>query len=122
MTLLYLSTLLLLFTTTAFATISFPISHNPAVRDAQLHRRSLILKGRQANTVLADLGNAQNAGLYYANITVGTPAQALMVQIDTGSSDVWVPYSNAPVCVNPREEGCAGGSCKLVKHALLEKC
>lgn len=105
----------LLLTSTATALLSIPITQNTAVRDAQLAQRSLILrrnlhKRQSSDTVLADLGNALQAGLYYANVTVGTPAQDLSLQIDTGSSDVWVPYSGLSICTSARQGGCPGGS------------
>ena len=104
----------LLLTSTASALLSLPITHNPAVRDAQLQQRSLVLRGlsrrQSTDTVLADLGNALQAGLYYANVTVGTPPQDLSLQIDTGSSDVWVPYTQLSVCRSARQGGCPGGS------------
>ncbi|KAF8919938.1 acid protease [Mucidula mucida] len=37
--------------------------------------------------------------LYYGPIEIGTPAQTLTVDIDTGSADLWLP-SNCPSCVN----------------------
>ena len=44
--------------------------------------------------------------LYYGEIRVGTPAQSLTVQVDTGSADLWVP-ANCPKCTgkqfNPRQ-------------------
>jgi hypothetical protein len=42
---------------------------------------------------------------------VGTPAQSLSVQIDTGSSDVWIPSSQASICSDEKDGGCPGGSC-----------
>ncbi|KAB8257990.1 aspartic peptidase domain-containing protein [Aspergillus pseudonomiae] len=35
------------------------------------------------------LGNYIPAGLYYVNASIGTPAQVVQLQLDTGSSDVW---------------------------------
>lgn len=99
---------------TAAGTIQWNIARDNAVAAAQLKSRSLVLSKR-ADTVQATLGNAVQAGLYYANITVGTPAQTLQVQIDTGSSDVWVPSSTAELCVagaTRTSDGCTGGSCK----------
>lgn len=36
------------------------------------------------------LGDAVSQGLYHVNASVGTPKQNVVLQIDTGSSDVWV--------------------------------
>jgi len=90
-------------------TLIWNIQRNAQVQAAQVQARSL---QPRADTVTASLGNAVTAGLYYANITVGTPAQPLMVQIDTGSSDVWVPASSASICSNQQEGGCPGGTCE----------
>ena len=35
--------------------------------------------------------------LYYGEVRIGTPAQCLTVQVDTGSADLWVP-TNCPKC------------------------
>ncbi|KAK9239400.1 aspartic peptidase domain-containing protein [Lipomyces kononenkoae] len=36
--------------------------------------------------------------LYYANVSVGTPGQKLRLQIDTGSSDIWVQSAQNEFC------------------------
>lgn len=60
-------------------------------------------------TVTEALGNA--AYLYYANVTAGTPAQSVMLQIDTGSSDVWMSATNATYCTGRNgAENCVGGT------------
>jgi hypothetical protein len=88
-------------------TLLWGISKNTDAQEAQLARRSLELQGR-ADTVNVGLGNAVQAGLYFANISVGSPGQPLQVQIDTGSSDLWVPSAQAVMCQSRR--GCAGGT------------
>ncbi|TGO49581.1 hypothetical protein BCON_0206g00160 [Botryotinia convoluta] len=101
-------------------TVQMSIAKNHANEAEQLQRRQQYLQRRgmgevirvaeRADTVTANLGNAVTSGLYYANVTVGTPAQALSLQIDTGSSDVWVPSSSASICEDTRDGGCPGGS------------
>lgn len=48
---------------------------------------------------------------YWVNITVGTPPQPLAVQLDTGSSDLWIPSSHADICaVSDGVSGCPNGA------------
>lgn len=58
-------------------------------------------------TITEALGNEQN--LYYANVTVGTPGQLLQLQLDTGSSDVWMTETEADYCLE-QEGNCIGGT------------
>ncbi|KAJ9605361.1 hypothetical protein H2200_010018 [Cladophialophora chaetospira] len=67
-----------------------------------LHRRAPIsnkLARRQNSDGSVDAVLSNNQELeYLVNITVGTPAQKLSVTLDTGSSDLWIPASSAPLC------------------------
>jgi hypothetical protein len=56
------------------------------------------------------LGNAVTEGLYYVNACVGTPNQNIALQIDTGSSDVWM---FGPGSCDARTSRCLGGDCKF---------
>jgi hypothetical protein len=46
----------------------------------------------------ANVFNAQSSLMYLVNITVGTPPQPLQLQLDTGSSDIWIPFASAMPC------------------------
>jgi predicted aspartyl protease len=114
-TLLRISSLLAL---ASAGTVQFDIARNEQVRSAQLTRRALQLQRRagilpRAGTLPVVLTNAESEGLYFANVTVGTPGQPLQLQIDTGSSDVWVPATTASICSDAREGGCPNGECEF---------
>ena len=47
-------------------------------------------EGPAPNVPLTDYVHANMDYLYYANLQIGTPPQALTVDIDTGSADLWV--------------------------------
>lgn len=69
-------------------------------RDIPLNPERLI---RRANTLQAGITNEQI--LYLINITVGSPPQDFGLQLDTGSSDLWVPSARADICNQPGPDG-----------------
>ncbi|KAK9249011.1 aspartic peptidase domain-containing protein [Lipomyces tetrasporus] len=61
------------------------------------HRHRLAKRATNvSDTVQAILDNYDY--LYYANVSIGSPGQALRLQIDTGSSDIWVQSGENEVC------------------------
>ncbi|CCC06276.1 hypothetical protein SMACR_00494 [Sordaria macrospora] len=53
---------------------------------------------RAGSTYQQIIQNEQARGGYFATCEMGTPGQKVTLQLDTGSSDVWVPDSTASVC------------------------
>jgi len=92
--------------------LSSVIAEAPKVVQMQTYRqkREMIPERllRRANFPVT-LGNAAAIGLYYVNATVGTPPQSVGLQIDTGSSDVWM---FGPRSCNASTSQCLGGSCE----------
>ncbi|PMD65086.1 aspartic proteinase precursor [Hyaloscypha bicolor E] len=72
--------------------VGFPVERkfvpNPILRDR--------LRRRASTTVQASLQNEET--LYFANGTLGTPAQSLRLHLDTGSSDLWVNTPTSALC------------------------
>ncbi|AEO53652.1 hypothetical protein MYCTH_2295287 [Thermothelomyces thermophilus ATCC 42464] len=78
-------------------------------RQEELQRLNRRLRKR-ANPVLEVITNEKIRGGYFATCKIGTPGQDLTLQLDTGSSDIWVPDSAAQVCREIGTEGCALGT------------
>ena len=66
---------------------------------------------RRADTYEEIVTNEQARGGYFATCKLGTPGQDLTLQLDTGSSDIWVPDSSAQVCRKANSGGCTFGTC-----------
>jgi predicted aspartyl protease len=97
----------------AFAVVTLPIARIPQ-DSSQLRRR---------DSITEILGNNETGGLYTADATVGTPAQKITFQIDTGSSDVWLLSSTADLCTDTalqrqrRRGGCIS-PCEFICKSL----
>ncbi|KAK0655659.1 aspartic peptidase domain-containing protein [Cercophora newfieldiana] len=66
--------------------------------------------GRRNATYEEVISNEDARGGYFATCKLGTPAQDLTLQLDTGSSDIWVPDSSAKVCRDSGFRGCDLGT------------
>ncbi|KAI5246485.1 hypothetical protein E4T43_02548 [Aureobasidium subglaciale] len=92
--------------------LAFAVGRLPTFEEPSLHRRSIL------QLALLNGLKDRDGGLYYFNVSVGTPGQLQTVSIDTGSSDtifiaanftVYDIYTDANSTCEP-EPGCPGGT------------
>ena len=74
------------------------------------------LYARQAGDVDVDITQNDQKNLYTIPLAIGTPPQMFNLQLDTGSSDLWVPANNATACTGT-QGGCPGGSFDYTKSS-----
>lgn len=74
---------------------------------SQIPARDRARLAKRQQTVEQTLDNLDT--LYFANLTLGTPAQNLQLHIDTGSSDLWVNTATSTLCTS-RLTPCEGGT------------
>lgn len=74
-----------------------------------------------SSTVNQVVKNEKSQGGYFATVKIGSNKQELSLQLDTGSSDVWVPYYKAEACQarggRQPSKGCVLGSCESLSIA-----
>ena len=66
---------------------------------------------KRASAFTEEISNEAATGGYFATCTVGSPGQHLTLQLDTGSSDIWVPSVRSAQCSKKSNGGCPYGSC-----------
>jgi hypothetical protein len=95
---------------------------SPGLSDAAPKVLSMRMYRQEQNTLQkraplsVTLGNAWRDFLYYVNATVGTPPQEVRLQIDTGSSDVWM---FGPDSCDSSTSTCLGGACKSMNVSIF---
>ncbi|KAL7796822.1 aspartic peptidase domain-containing protein [Trichoderma ceciliae] len=96
----------------AVASVALASAAQAQVVQFDIEKRHGPSLSRRAATIDGSLSNLKVQGGYFLNVQVGSPGQNITLQLDTGSSDVWVPASNSAICtqVSQRNPGCTFGS------------
>lgn len=87
-------------------------------KDYVLHSKSMLAR-RQTDTLEENITLAIEGSAYWLDLTIGTPPQKFKLQLDTGSSDLWVPAANATAC-SRHHDSCPGGAFNVNKSTTAE--
>lgn len=107
-----------------YSLVSSAVSFSPTVLgqvvrlDIQKHHQAKELHSRADSTLQSNIANDRVQGGYFATVKIGTPGQELSLQLDTGSSDVWVPSNDAAICRDKAQGGCSLGSCTCFQYKM----
>jgi hypothetical protein len=85
--------------------VSFDLTKREIIGDSLVENKLR----RRAKSVAATLYNAQSNLLYLVNATIGSPGQQFSLQLDTGSSDIWIPSAGSSACTG-RTKRCVNGA------------
>lgn len=90
----------------------------PGVLQLDIHERRSVtpaLARRSQQTVEEVIINEKQRGGYFSTCAVGTPPQDVILLLDTGSSDTWIPASSAEICSKDySDDPCPLGSCEFM--------
>ncbi|KJZ77576.1 hypothetical protein HIM_03300 [Hirsutella minnesotensis 3608] len=94
---------------TAVAALAAVALGQPVQPNSEESNRLLAVRQKSPSLKIPITNNKERGG-YFMNVNVGTPSQQVSLQLDTGSSDLWVPSVNADICNDVNSEGCTLGT------------
>lgn len=103
----------------AYAHESSPKVLSLPMRRRTIQEQSQSLTKREASAISTSLYNDVTHGVYTINITIGTPGQPVELQLDSGSSDLWVFSDAACIVANCTTGSCMNPSSDISAYLIL---